>query len=221
MLKSRALPDNFDMAQVLHQPYGGRAASGTPLSSPQAHQSPFPSKSDSKPLDPNPIERASGDEYPISPSSATSAYGNYVPSPTSGAPSLNLSPTSTTGNRTPLSAPSASLPGANLPTHGTLPRSHSFSAAYPRAWHPIERLQLQTSEPRSRADSLNSPLRTGLSYTGSTLHENVDSPVSGMAQSLQTPVSQTGPDSASTQSSLIYQSRASCFPFPRTLLVIK
>lgn len=204
MLKSRALPDNFDMTQVLHQPYGGRT-SGTPLTSPRTHRSSFAGNGEPKPLVVNTVKRGSGDDYPISPSSATSAYGSYIVSPTSGAPSENLSPTSTTSNRTAISAPSASLAGADHRTPGTLPRSHSFSAAYHHTWHPMQRLQLQTPDSRSRADSLSFPLRADLPYAGGTLHENVGSSVPGIAQPLQSPVSQTGTDTGSMRP--IYQSR--------------
>lgn len=204
MLKSRALPDDFDMTQVLHQPYGGRT-SGTPLSSPGTHRPSFAANGDPKPLIVNTVKRGTGDDYPISPTSSTSAYGNYIVSPTSGAPSENLSPTSTTSIRTSISAPNANVAGANHRTPGTLPRSHSFSAAYHHAWHPMQRLQLQTPDSRSRAGSLSFPLRTGLPYTGGTLHENVDSSVPGMAQPLQSPVSQAGTDTASMRP--IYQSR--------------
>ncbi|KAL1962633.1 hypothetical protein VTN77DRAFT_9347 [Rasamsonia byssochlamydoides] len=219
MLKSRALPDNFDMAQVLHQPYGGRTTSGTPLPSPRTDRSSFASNGDSKPLVVNTVKRPSGDDYPISPSSTTSAYGNYVTSLTSGAPSDNLSPTSPTSNRTPISAPSASLPVANHRTPSTLPRSHSFSAAYSHGWHPLQRLHLPTSDSRSRAESLSSPLRPRLPYTGGTLHENVGSPVPGIAQPLQSPVSRAGSDTTSIQSGMIYPNEqlpaSQALPFPR------
>lgn len=171
MLKSRALPEDFDMTQVLYSPYGSQPPSGAPMTSPNDFFASNPEAGALRPLVIDNMKRPGEDDYVTSPLSPTSAYGSCF-GPTGSGPTSNdnISPVSTTSDRaalfTSLSNSQASTPRTSNP----FTRSSSFSAAYPRANHPqIPRLQLHDRVTRSRAESLGSPLRTSISYSGNPL----------------------------------------------------
>ncbi|KAK2794168.1 hypothetical protein FQN52_009250 [Onygenales sp. PD_12] len=203
MLKSRALPDDFDMAQALHSPYGSRPQSSSTLTSPDGY---FSSHADGDILTPlaiDTIRRSSDEEYITSPLSATSGYGGYFPSPTSApAPCSEpeMSPITTAGDRAALYT-SISNPQTSAPRHMNMfSRSSSFSNSYSHTSHPhIPRLQLHDRDARSRAGSLGSPLR--VSYTSAALDYGAPDPTTlglGMSyggQSYDSPVSQTSMES--------------------------
>lgn len=181
MLKSRALPEDFDMGQVLNQPYSSRASDPSPLPAPHAPGSSFPGASMPKPLFLS-ASRSNADEYPMTtPTSAASIYGSYGPSPTSLNP-LETSPLSRSDNRSLNSAPRARERASSQTDIGSLTRSQSFSSAYPRSWLPVQRLQLQQTDAKARDGSLGSPLRTSVSYSeGTARHENSGSTIPGIA----------------------------------------
>jgi hypothetical protein len=167
MLKSRALPEDFDMTQALHSPYGGQQAIGTPLASPGSYL-PYGEGGIVRPLMGEGIRRPSEDESTISPVSMGSAYGNYFTPPGSAPGSENLSPISTTSDRTHFST----VPQCQTPSpRNTNPfmRSSSFSTAY-HPNHHTSRLQMHDRMVRNRAESLASPLRSSMSYSGNALN---------------------------------------------------
>ncbi|PGH11434.1 hypothetical protein AJ80_07113 [Polytolypa hystricis UAMH7299] len=225
MLKSRALPDDFDMSQALHSPYGNRShPSSTPLPSPGGAY--FPSHTDSDILTPlvlDPMKRPGEDEYVTSPLSANSTYGGYFASPTNAPPGSEadvLSPTATAHDRTALYT-SVPHPPTSAPRHMNMfSRSSSFSNAYSQTHPQIPRLQLHDRAVRSRAGSLNSPLRASISYTTATLDYGVaDAPI-GLnvgynGHSFDNPTSQAGgektePYSIANHSGLpVYETKSS------------
>jgi hypothetical protein len=170
MLKSRALPDDFDMAQALHSPYGSRpTSSSTTLTSPGPY---FPAHTSGDPLAPlviDNMETFGDDEYVTSPLSETSPYGTLFTSSHPG-PEPDTSPISTRCDSatlfTPLPTPQASNPrNMNLFT-----RSSSLSSSYTLAAHPqIPRLQSHEGRNRVQAGSLTSTLRDRISYSGSAV----------------------------------------------------
>ena len=165
VLKSRALPEDFDMTQALHSPYGDQPGIGTPLASPVSYVAPYHDGTIMRPLMMEGLRRQSEDETTTSPMSMSSVYGNFYTPPGSVVASDNVSPVSTTSDR-----PWNAVPGSlNTSPRNSNPftRSSSFSTAY---HHPqIPRLQLQDRVSRSRAESLGSPLRSSMSYTGNAL----------------------------------------------------
>lgn len=171
MMKSRALPEDFDMTQALHSPFNSgmpqpfsTPSYSMPMASPSSY-TPHYDSSMIRPLMVNGLRRESEDDSTISPASISSAFGSFYTPPGSVPTSENMSPVSPTSERasfmnTPFSqtSPRGSNPFAN--------RSSSFSTNF--HGHPnIPRLQLHERVNRSRAESLASPLRTSMSYTGS------------------------------------------------------
>jgi hypothetical protein len=204
MLKSRALPEDFDMAQVLYSPYGSQPPPGAPLASPSSY---FPSHEAGalRPLVIDNIKRPSDDDYVTSPLSPGSAYGNCF-GPTGAGPTSNdsISPVSTASDRAALFTSLSNSQASGQRTSNPFTRSSSFSASYPRAHHPqIPRLQLHDRVSRSRAESLGSPLRTSISYSGNPLDYGEGLSPTGMnipfsGQPLSSPVPQSPLDNTST-----------------------
>ena len=211
MLKSRALPDDFDMARVLHQPYGPRPGPGVHLQSPRSHPASYGDGNVLKPLGFGGIKRENEEEYTISPASTTS-YGNYTPSPTSCAPSENMSAAPTSANQ---AAVSPALQAANHANTGSYSRSHSFSTSHPHAWHSAPGFQSQRRGARPRAESLNTLLQTDMSYNGNSIPGGLSRSPHGMVFNydgpplLQSPVSQAGPATTSTSYGPTFHSMSS------------
>lgn len=217
MLKSRALPEDFDMTQALHSPYGGQHAIGTPLASPVSYL-PYADGSLVRPLMSEGMRRQSEDESTTSPMSVGSAYGNFFTPPGSAPGSENLSPVSTTSDRTHFSVAPHSQ---NTSPRNSNPfiRSSSFSTAYHPNPH-IPRLQMHdrmVGMGRSRAESLGSPLRSSMSYTGNALDygENQDptnlNSNNDIRQVPEHHVPQPVPESAARPYGLGHQSKT-CYP---------
>jgi hypothetical protein len=160
-MRSRALPDDFDMAHAMHSPFGNGHGLGTPLSSPGSYN---PSYSDSnlmRPLSIDTLRRGPLDNH-ISPTGISPAFGGFTFTP----------PQSATDTLSPVSAHGESPFGFHSAPLDTSPRtSNPFSipvsapSAY-AAQHSIPRLTLHADRiARSRAESLSSPLRTSMSYS--------------------------------------------------------
>ena len=167
-MKSRALPEDFDMTQALHSPFGATMSQpfsqpySTPIASPASYASTFNDTGMSRPLMINGLRRESDDENTISPISISSQFSSFYTPPGSIPNSENLSPISPVGERAPFMNHSYSQ--NNSPRSNPFSRSSSFGANFP---HPhIPRLQLHDRVTRTRADSLGSPLRSSMSYTG-------------------------------------------------------
>lgn len=166
VLKSRALPEHFDRSQMLHQPYTSRPPSNTSPTSPTTSRSSFPGGGH-KPLAVSNIKRNPGDDYPVSPASAASAYGNYVNSP--GLPEPFPQAPNSAGAAVTAAGTSSSFSGPSLPRVSGVHdynRSHSFSSPY-APWQPYShRLHLPPSDSGIKSEQLSSIHRPSASYPG-------------------------------------------------------
>jgi hypothetical protein len=153
MMRSRALPDDFDMTQALHSPFGAIHNVGSSLSSPGGYS---PGMSDGNIIRPLRIPDGSH----MSPTSMGPGFGgfNFTP-PQSVADTM--SPVSPAGDSPFSYSPGLDGQRRNNPFAGGVTSPSSFTS------HPqIPRLQLHDRVSRTRSEGLTSPLRTTLSYPG-------------------------------------------------------
>ena len=161
MMRSRALPEDFDMTQALHSPFGSTHGLGTPLASPGSYNPGFPESNMMRPLSIDTLRRGPLDSH-ISPTGISPAFGGFTFTPPQSATDT-LSPVSA-HEGSPFGFPSAPLDGSPR-TSNPFSLSLGGSPAY-ATHHSIPRLSLHADRlARSRAESLNSPLRTSMSYT--------------------------------------------------------
>lgn len=164
MMRSRALPDDFDMAQALHSPFGTTHGIGTPLTSPSSYSPGFPERDMARQLSTDTIRRLPEGTH-LSPTGISPAFGGFAfapPQPVNDA----LSPAPAGAENSSFGYPSGALDGSPRrpnPFIGSM--SMSSNSGY--ASHPgIPRLQLHSDRiARTRAESLSSPLRASMSYT--------------------------------------------------------
>ena len=168
-MKSRALPDDFDMAQTLHTPFGIIPQPySTPTASPALYATTFADNGVLRPLMIDGLRRQSEDESTISPISMSSNYGSFYSPPASIAASETMSPISPIERST---FSNLQLAQATSPRRANpFMRSGSFSSNVHSTPSQIPRLQLHERVSRTRAESLASPLRSSMSYTGSALN---------------------------------------------------
>ena len=168
MMKSRALPDDFDVAQTLYSPFEtGPQTYSPPVASPSSYAAGFVDNGMARPLVIDGLRRPSDDDTTISPVSMTSYLGTLHTPPGSLPSSEMISPLSPDSERLG-HMNHLTLANASPRNPNPFARSSSFSAAY-RSHPHIPRLQIHDRITRSRADSLASPLRSSMSYTGNTL----------------------------------------------------
>jgi hypothetical protein len=174
-MRSRALPDDFDMTQALHSPFG-TAHGGTPMTSPGSYAPSFPEENMMRPLSIDTLRRMPDGSH-MSPSGIAPTFGGFAFTPPQSA-TENLSPVSA-GHESSFSYASAQFdrsPRRSNPFIGTM--SMISSPAY--AAHPnIPRLQLHADRvTRTRAEVLSSPLRASMTYSnainGGSLHGSHD-----------------------------------------------
>jgi hypothetical protein len=161
MMRSRALPDDFDMASALHSPFGNSHGLGTPLASPGSYNPSFPEANMMRPLSIDTLRRGPLDSH-LSSTGISPAFGGFTFTP----------PQSATDTLSPVSAHGDSPFGFHSAPLDTSPRtSNPFSmpVSAPPAYaaqHSIPRLTLHADRiARRRAESLSSPLRTSISYS--------------------------------------------------------
>lgn len=163
MMRSRALPDDFDMTQALHSPFGAAGHGvGTPLASPATNFSPsFPEGNMVRPLSLDTIRRFP--EGPqISPGGVPPPFGGYSFTPPQSATDTS-SPVSATGEPNPFAYSSQPMDGSPRRPN---PFVGGVTSASPFPQYPqVPRLQLHDRMARTRAESLCSPLRTSMSYS--------------------------------------------------------
>jgi hypothetical protein len=163
MMRSRALPDDFDMTQALHSPFGAIHNVGSSLSSPAGYSPTLSESSGIRPLNFDALRRMPGNN--MSPSIGPGAFGGFNFTP----PQSNdgLSPVSPSGD-SPFTTYSPTMDGQRRgnPFAGGVTSPSTFTS------HPsIPRLQgLQDTLRGSRPEGLTSPLRTTLSYPGQNDH---------------------------------------------------
>lgn len=80
MLKSRALPDDFDTTQVLRTPFESKSTGQTPVASPHDYGAPNPDFAALRALRTDCFPRPNEDEYLVSPLSSASTAGTYMSS---------------------------------------------------------------------------------------------------------------------------------------------
>ncbi|AEO56334.1 hypothetical protein MYCTH_2301118 [Thermothelomyces thermophilus ATCC 42464] len=172
MMKMRAVPEDFDSLSALHSPYGAVHALGTPITSPVdlGGSSYAPLMVD--------VRRHDGDEH-LSPTGLSPAFGNigFGHSAGLGTPDIlsPISPTSTDRygypshlSTTPLSAgPRTSNPFARQASLDSGMQMHNAHSR--QQIRPLQPLQLRDTMTRSRSDSLQSPLRSSMSWKGDAI----------------------------------------------------
>ncbi|KAF2761130.1 homeobox-domain-containing protein [Pseudovirgaria hyperparasitica] len=159
MMRSRALPEDFDMSHALHSPFGGPPGMGTPLASPGGFSPAFGDGNMVRPLSIDTFRRVSNGTH-MSPTGISPAFGGFNFTPPQSATD-SISPISGPGD-TPFTFPSAPLesPRRTKPFVGPVTTGSCYTS------HPqIPRLQVHDRIQRSRAESLTSPLRTSMSYS--------------------------------------------------------
>lgn len=80
MLKSRALPDDFDTTKVLRTPFQSKSTGQTPVASPQDYGVPNPDFAALRALRTDCFPRPSEEDYLVSPLSSASTAGTYMSS---------------------------------------------------------------------------------------------------------------------------------------------
>ncbi|ORY02927.1 hypothetical protein BCR34DRAFT_492813 [Clohesyomyces aquaticus] len=167
MMRSRALPEDFDMAQALHSPFGSTHGLGTPLNSPGSYTPGFPEGNMMRPLSIDTLRRGPMDSH-MSPTGISPAFGGFTFTPPQSATDT-LSPVSNGHDGSPFGFPPSQMEGSPRRSN-PFSMSVSTSPAY-AAHHSIPRLSIHADRvARSRAESLSSPLRTSMSYTNG--HDN-------------------------------------------------
>lgn len=176
MIKMRAVPDDFDNVQALHSPYGAVHGLGTPMGSPVG----FGPGSYTDHLMRGPlvvdVRRAEGGDT-MSSSGLSPAFGGigFSASASMSNPDL-LSPMSHesgdrydyAGQLTPLSAgPRTSNPFTRQPSLDANMSMHGHHSRQPV--RTLQPLQLRETLTRSRSDSLQSPLRSSMSWKGDSI----------------------------------------------------
>ncbi|KAL9076229.1 MAG: hypothetical protein Q9157_003739 [Trypethelium eluteriae] len=186
MMSSRALPENFDMTQALHSPFGAVNPAnpnvGTPLASPAAFGANYPGQFPgqlpnggvSRPLTLDTGFRRGPDNSHMSPTGISPALSAFAFTPPQSATDT-MSPVSTSV----ADASSSPFAYAHTPPSsfgGSPKRPNPFAGPYGAnpnypagpAQHKIPRLNIYDRMGpmgRSRAESLQSPLRTSISYS--------------------------------------------------------
>lgn len=169
MLKSRALPDDFDTTQVLRTSFDNKTLSETPVASPRNHMASSTDSNSLKMLLTDALPRINDDEYVVSPLSSTSTTGNCFPSA-----GPDRTPEHFSQHGVPGTRPAATLPELQRNIRGTFPfpRSSSFSeASFNTGLHVPGRFSRPGAEP------LNHPV---LPYARRPMDYGIPRPANGM-----------------------------------------
>ncbi|KAL2257986.1 hypothetical protein VTK26DRAFT_8879 [Humicola hyalothermophila] len=196
MMKMRAVPEDFDSLSALHNQYGAVHPLGTPITSPvDLGGSPYADHM-MRPLMVD-VRRHDGEDHHLSPTGLSPAFGSmgFNPSAALSTPDIlsPLSPTSTDRygysshlSTTPLSVgPRAPNP---FTRQGSLDSGMGIHSHHARQQiRPLQPLQLRDTMTRSRSNTLQSPLRSGMSWKGdaidyTTYHGGNSSPQIGSRQ---------------------------------------
>lgn len=174
----RAVPDDFDNVQALHSPYGAvPGLGGNPLTSPVDFGGSYGDHM-MRPLmvDVRRHGGGSGDDH-LSPTGLSPAFGNIGFSPSGSLTSSDILSPMSTGSAdrygysshlaTPLSAGSRTSNPYARPTIDTSMSMHSHHAR--QQIRPLQPLSIRDTLTRARSDSLQSPLRTSMSWKGDAI----------------------------------------------------
>ncbi|KAI0021925.1 hypothetical protein F4780DRAFT_257053 [Xylariomycetidae sp. FL0641] len=214
MIKMRAVPDDFDNVQALHSPYGAVHALGPPMTPPVDFGSPSYTDHIMRPLMVDTIRRNEGDDH-MSPTGLSPAFGGIGFSPPGSMGSSDilspLSPAST--DRGYYSSHLTSPLGGGHRTSNPFARGSGLDAGVHmhsqgrQSIRPLQPLQLRETMSRSRSDTLQSPLRSSMSWKGDSLDYSSYSGSSGSPSMRTSHSSVYQPDQmgSSTSSSMGYE----------------
>lgn len=166
MMKMRAVPDDFDNVQALHSPYGAVHGMSTPMQSPVDF---VPTYADHlmRPLMVDTMRRAENEDH-MSPTGLSPAFGNVG---FAGTPDI-LSPVSMNSSDRYYPSHLSSPMSAGPRSANSFDRQSSYQSIPRQHVRPLQPLQLRETMSRSRSDSLQSPLRSSMSWKGETLDYN-------------------------------------------------
>lgn len=141
MLKSRALPDDFDTTKVLRTPFESRSTGQTPVASPHDYGVPNPDFAALRSLRTDCFQRPNEDEYLVSPLSSASTAGTYMSSAGQGRTDGLPQPSMMFGR--PVASSSMSDLHRTIRSDYSITRSNSVSDAtsQPPSFHPGMHLQ--------------------------------------------------------------------------------
>ncbi|GAB7323532.1 hypothetical protein MBLNU13_g07040t1 [Cladosporium sp. NU13] len=193
MMSSRALPDNFDMTQALHSPFGAPTSNlGTPMPSPSAF-SHFGSDGNAiRPLTLDTLRRVPDYEHfntqYSSPSGMNTGVGAYGFTPPQSA-TETISPGSAVSEISPFGMHS------RHPQESPRRPPYGFNAAHASSYYgshaQVSRLHVHDRFSRPISESVSSPLRTSMSYSslgsGSSSHVQPSGRASSFSENTSAP----------------------------------
>jgi hypothetical protein len=160
MMRSRALPDDFDMTRALHSPFGVAPHPNPPMSSPATYAPAFPEANMIRPLNLDALRNLPENTH-MSPTSVPPPFGYSTFTPPQSA-TETMSPVSGVSEGHPFNFSPAldGSPRRNNPFSGSLGPTSTFTS------HPqVPRLHIHDRPGQPRSDSVQSPLRSGLTYS--------------------------------------------------------
>ncbi|KAI1406445.1 hypothetical protein F4819DRAFT_158476 [Hypoxylon fuscum] len=186
MIKMRAVPDDFDNVQALHSPYGAVHGLGTPITPPVDFGNSSYTDHIMRPLMVDTMRRGDNDDH-MSPTGLSPAFGSigFTPSGAMNNSDL-LSPLSPSSNERGYYSSHLTGPlGGGHRNSNPFARQNSLDSSVQmhsqnrQQIRPLQPLQLRETMSRSRPDSLQSPLRTSMSWKGDSLDYTTYSSTSG------------------------------------------
>lgn len=184
MIKMRAVPDDFDNVQALHSPYGAVHALGTPITPPVDFGNPAAYADHMmRPMMIDGMRRSDGDEQ-MGPAGLSHGFSGLGFASSGGMGSQDmLSPLSSPAGTergyysSHLASPMSNGPRSANPfaRHGNMDASmqqqmHAQTRQQQQQVRPLQPLQLRDTVSRARSESLQSPLRSSMSWKG----DNID-----------------------------------------------
>lgn len=184
MMRSRALPADFDMTQALHSPFGGAGGPpmGTPLPSPGGYGAPFSDGTGVRPLTLDTLRRVPEYEFHnptyASPTGISPALGAFAFTPPQSATDT-ISPTSAASDMSAYGgiihrgAPQESPRNSRHPFGGPLGVGGGGGppggfAGHGQPPHHMPRMHLHDRFSRPTPETVGSPLRSSISYSSPT-----------------------------------------------------
>ncbi|TLS30215.1 hypothetical protein PpBr36_02346 [Pyricularia pennisetigena] len=208
MIKMRAVPDDFDNVQALHSPYGAVHTLGTPISSPVDFSGSSYAEHMMRPLMVD-VRRGDAADDHLSPTGLSPAFGSigFNPSANMGNSDM-LSPiSSATGDRYgypgQLSSPLSAAPRTSNPFNRQDASMQMHAHHQRQGIRSLQPLQLRETMSRSRSDSLQSPLRSSMSWKGDSIdYSTYHGPQSPHLPGRHSSIYQAGSDSIGTPSTM-------------------